>query len=313
MKRGRLPLTALRSFEAAGRHLSFSRAAEELFVSQAAISRQVRELETLLGADLFVRLHRKVELTETGRALLDDLTANFDRIGEALDRAGGKSREHTVRLTVDPAIAACWLVPRLGRFNARYPDIELELIADSRVVDFRSGEADLGLRFSYHATSWPDTELIRLADAYETPMASPALLEARKPLASPADLQGLGLLHEETRQHWVEWFRLAGVKNQPKPSGPLLSDPALTRQAALLGHGIMLGDLFLMQDDLERGALVIPFDIFVRVGTYWIAARRISSLSQAARDVSDWLQDEVKKTLAIVEPIWQRKAGVNVD
>src|SRR5690349_19659508 len=127
MKRGRLPLTAMRSFEAAGRLLSFSRAAEELFVSQAAISRQVRELEAFVGKPLFERLHRRVVLTEAGRLLLEQLTASFDDLDRRLSQILAEPVRADLRVSVEPSFAAGWLVPRLHRFRQRHPDVDLSI------------------------------------------------------------------------------------------------------------------------------------------------------------------------------------------
>ena len=148
MKRSRLPLTALRSFEAAGRNASFSRAAEELHVSQAAISRQIRELETTLCAPLFERLHRKVVLTEAGKALLTQLTASFDGIERTLAEIAGRGQARTARVSSDASIAACWLIPRLDRFRRMNPDIDVVLDVDPRLIEFRADQAELALRFS---------------------------------------------------------------------------------------------------------------------------------------------------------------------
>jgi len=303
MKRGRLPLTALRSFEAAGRHLSFSQAARELFVSQAAISRQVRELENLLGTKLFQRRFRGVDLTVQGRELLSNLTHCFDQIGVALERVNENIRGDVVRLTVDPTIAACWLVPRLQNFQVLHPDIELELIVNPKLMDFGGDRSDIGLHFSYEVKIWQDTiDAIKIADAYETPMISPALL-ASQGLRTVADLKQFNLLHEETPQHWLEWFKQAGEPYHNRPSGPLLVDPTLTRQAALLGHGIMLGDLFLLHDDLVKNDLVIPFNIFVKVGTYWIAAGEAARQQAAPKAVIEWLQSEADETVSYITAI----------
>lgn len=295
MKRGRLPLTALRSFEAAGRHLSFSRAAEELFVSQAAISRQIRELERTLRTSLFARLHRKVELTEAGSRLLARVTGSFNDLEDALQEFAGPKGADAVRLTVDPGIASCWLVPRMDGFHARHPTIDLVIEVDQRIVDFSRHEADLGLRFSYRNTSWPDTEVERLAAAVETPMMCPELLASGPPLTKPDDLRAYTLLHEENRQYWEDWFKAAGAGEHPLPTrrGPLLADPGLTKQAALLGHGVALGDLLLMHDELATGQLVMPLPARLTVGAYWLAARSMRDLSPAARAVADWIRAEI--------------------
>ncbi|SFL01332.1 LysR substrate binding domain-containing protein [Mesorhizobium albiziae] len=146
MKRGRLPLTALRSFEAAGRHLSFSKAAEELFVSQAAISRQIRELEGFLGRPLFDRLHRRVALTDAGQNLLTQLTISFDDIDRRLSAIAGAPVDNVVKVSAEPSFAACWLVPRLFAFRQLRPDIDIAIDVDPRLVEFRTHEAELALR-----------------------------------------------------------------------------------------------------------------------------------------------------------------------
>lgn len=181
MKRGRLPLTALRSFETAGRHLSFSRAAEELYVSQAAISRQIRELETFLGRPLFLRLHRRVELTDAGHRLLGRLVRSFDDIDRVLSELAASPAQAVVRVSVEPSLAAVWLVPRLNRFRQLRPDIDVSLEVDPRPIEFRSDQPELALRFSAHATSWPRSEAERLASTVDSPVLSPALLASGPP------------------------------------------------------------------------------------------------------------------------------------
>ena len=167
MKRGRLPLTALRSFEAAGRHLSFSKAAEELFVSQAAISRQIRELEVFLGRPLFERLHRRVALTDAGQNLLTQLTTSFDDIDRRLSAIADSPVDNVVKVSAEPSFAACWLVPRLFAFRQQRPDIDIAIDVDPRLVEFRTHEAELALRFSAKDKSWPRTETEFLAAVVE--------------------------------------------------------------------------------------------------------------------------------------------------
>ncbi|MGF7006762.1 DNA-binding transcriptional LysR family regulator [Aminobacter sp. BE322] len=153
MKRGRLPLTALRSFEAAGRHLSFSRAAEELFVTQAAVSRQIRELEAFLNQPLFIRHHRRVELTDAGHKLLRQLVKSFDDIDQRLGELITRPEQAVVTVSAEPSLGASWLVPRLNRFRDLRPGIDVSLDVDPRLVEFRSGQAELALRFSARDTS----------------------------------------------------------------------------------------------------------------------------------------------------------------
>ncbi|TPK84915.1 LysR family transcriptional regulator [Mesorhizobium sp. B2-4-13] len=297
MKRGRLPLTALRSFEAAGRHLSFSNAAEELFVSQAAISRQIRELETFLRQPLFERHHRRVELTDAGRRLLAQLVKSFDDIDKLLSELVAVPAQAVVRVSVEPSIASVWLVPRLNRFRQLRPDIDVSLEVDPRLIEFRSDQPELALRFSSNATSWPRSEAERLASTVDSPVLSPALLSSSPALDKPADLARFTLLHEENRQGWTRWFEAAGVPANAMPTrGPMLADASLSKQAALLGHGVALGDLLQIGEELETGALVKPFDIDVASGAYWLVARSLHSLSEPAAAFADWLRSEFSES-----------------
>jgi LysR family glycine cleavage system transcriptional activator len=301
MRRGRLPLTALRSFESAGRHLSFSRAAEELFVSQAAISRQIRELESLLETSLFLRMHRRVQLTETGESLLSHLTRSFDAMDAAVTRIIEAKGPEVVRISVEPALASSWLVPRLNRFRHLYPDIDVLIDVNPRVIDFHGGGAELALRYSAEKTFWPDTEAERLIALFDTPMLSPELLRSGSPLKKPEDLRDFTLLHEENRQYWDKWFEAAGAGlSKSPPRGPLLADMSLVLQAAVRGHGVALGCQLLAQDDLASGALVMPFDTRIPAGAYWLAAHDFKALSSPAQLFADWLRAEFGKFLAAV-------------
>ncbi|MBZ9855933.1 LysR family transcriptional regulator [Mesorhizobium sp. CA13] len=293
MKRGRLPLTALRSFEAAGRHLSFSRAAEELFVSQAAISRQIRELEIFLRRPLFERRHRRVELTDAGRRLLSQLVRSFDAIDALLSELVAAPAQTVVRVSVEPSLASVWLVPRLNRFRQLRPDIDVALEVDPRLIEFRGDQPELALRFSAHAVSWPRSEAERLASTVDSPVLSPALLAAGPPLDKPADLGRYTLLHEENRQGWARWFEAAGVPADAVPArGPMLADASLSKQAALLGHGVALGDLLQIGEELASGTLVKPFDIDVASGAYWLVARSLRDLPEPAAAFADWVRSE---------------------
>ncbi|MBZ9677192.1 LysR substrate-binding domain-containing protein [Mesorhizobium sp. ES1-1] len=293
MKRARLPLTALRSFEAAGRHLSFSRAAEELFVSQAAISRQIRELETFLRQPLFERHHRRVELTDAGGRLLGQLVRSFDDIDRLLSELVAVTAQSVVRVSVEPSLASVWLVPRLNRFRELRPDIDVSLEVDPRLIEFRSDQPELALRFSANTTSWTRSQAHRLALTVDSPVLAPALLASGPALEKPADLIHYTLLHEENRQGWARWFEAAGVPADAAPArGPMLADASLSRQAALLGHGVALGDLSQIGDEIASGVLIKPFDIDVASGAYWLVARNFKALSEPAAAFADWILSE---------------------
>lgn len=298
MKRGRLPLTALRSFEAAGRHLSFSRAAEELLVSQAAISRQIRELETFVGQQLFERLHRRVELTETGRMLIDRLTRSFDDIDRCLTEILATPVQSLVKVSVEPSFAGSWLVPRLNLFRTLRPDIDVSVDVDPHVVEFRSHEAEIAIRHSLTERSWPRTQAEHLIDTAVTPVLSPTLLASGPPLMEPADLRHYTLLHEDNRDGWFRWFGAAGLADITPGRGPIFPDGAMAAQAALLGHGVALIDPLMVGAELREEELVQPFDVEVQWGAYWLVAPDLTELSEPARAFAQWLKDEIGTTRA---------------
>jgi LysR family glycine cleavage system transcriptional activator len=297
MKRGRLPLTALRSFEAAGRHLSFSRAAEELYVSQAAVSRQIRELEALVGKPLFERLHRSVRLTNAGYELLDQLTQSFDGIDRKLTEIQVRPRVDLVRVSTEPFFAGAWLMPRLNRFQELHPGIDVSIDVSTRLVEFRTHEADLAIRHGATQKSWPRTQSKFLFDSPATPVTSPELLAKGPPLVTAADLAGYTLLHEENRDGWARWLEAAGAENVTPERGPIFADGTLTTRAAALGHGVALGDVFMNAAELKDGSLVRPFAMTIPFGTYWLVAPDFDALSPPARAFADWLLAEIRSEL----------------
>ncbi len=297
MKRGRLPLTALRSFEAAGRHLSFSRAAEELFVSQAAISRQIRELEAQIGRSLFERLHRRVVLTEAGHDLLGHLTQSFDTIDRKLTEIQARPRDDLVRVSTEPFFAGTWLIPRLNRFHERHPGIDVAVDVSTRLTEFRTHEADLAVRHSEKRSEWPRTQSRHLFDSPATPVVSPDLLAKGPPLETVADLASHTLLHEENRDGWARWLKVAGAESVTPGRGPIFADGTLTTRAAALGHGVALGDLFMNAAQLREGSLVQPYPVTLPFGSYWMVAPDFDALSPSARIFAEWLIAEVRAEL----------------
>lgn len=292
LKRGRLPLTALRSFEAAGRHLSFSRAAEELFVSQAAISRQIKELEALIGRPLFNRLHRSVELTAAGHSLLSQLTQSFDAIDRRITEIVAGPRPDMVVVSTEPFLANSWLLPRLNRFHAIRPDVDVSVDVGMNVVELRRSGMELAIRHSFTRASWPGTQSRFLFDSRATPLLSPALLAAGYPLKKPEDLAHYTLLHEENRDYWSQWFQAAGVAGIDAQRGPLYPDGAMAARAAVLGHGVTLGDAHLDSLELEAGRLVRPFELAIPFGTYWLVTPDFALLSEPAQAFTEWLLAE---------------------
>ncbi len=287
MKRGRLPLTALRTFEVAGRLESFTLAAEELFISQAAVSRQIRELEQLIGGQLFERRHRSVALTDSGRKLLAVLTPSFDRIDECLEDIRKASATSELKISVEPSFAACWLVPRLPEFQRRYPEVDVSIDADTRTIEFRTGQAQIAIRHSATITAWPRTESRHLIDVRMLPVIATDLLERGPPISSPQDLFAYGLLHEETRDAWSRWFDAAGVTMPETAKGPVYADDGLV----LRGQGVALLDEAFAEEEIRAGRLRQLFGLTVSNGAYWLVARSFDRLAPAATDFAHWLAE----------------------
>jgi LysR family transcriptional regulator, glycine cleavage system transcriptional activator len=290
----RLPsLNALKAFEAAARYESFTDAASDLFVTHAAISRHIRDLEEWLGTELFIRTGRGVQLTEAGRRYGSRLTPLFDAVSEATREAAAQGTVRTLNVSVEPAIASRWLVPRLGRFNDLHPDIDLIINPETRLVDFRSGEADLGIR--YGLGRWEDVEAVKLSDSASFPVCSPKLIADRRDL-KPADLADYYLLHEQRKQWWADWLAEAGVKGVEDWRGTTFQNH-LAIEAAESGQGFALGDQILCTDSIAEGRLVRPFSLDMKDhGSYFIVREKDSKESAPARAFRDWLMAEMSET-----------------
>lgn len=290
----RLPsLNALKAFEAAARHESFTDAADELFVTHAAISRHVRDLEEWLGTELFLRTGRGVTLTVPGRNFGSRLTALFDQLADATRDAAAAGNTRLLKVSVEPALASRWLVPRLGRFRALHPDIELAIDANLKLVNFRAGEADIGMR--YGRGGWEDVDAVRLADSVSFPVCAPSLI-AKETNLKPTDLGRFTLLHEERKQWWEDWLQAAGVTSGVDWRGPVFQ-AHLAIEAAEAGQGFALGDQILCMDSISEGWLVRPFNIDVRdYGTYWIVRAKGSRESVPARAFREWVMTEMADT-----------------
>jgi LysR family glycine cleavage system transcriptional activator len=298
-------LNALKAFEAAARHESFTLAASELNVTHAAISRHIRELEAWLGTKLFVRTGRGVELTEKGKVYVADITRGFDVIAAATENIASRRRRRRQQLvvSVEPSFAALWLVPRLGRFTVANPEIELVVDSTHRLADFARDEADIGIRYGKGA--WPNVASDVLRETHMTPVCSPALMQTRR-VREPADLDPALLLQEETRRYWYEWLEAAGVCDRVSPEGPTLG-LHLTIPAAEAGQGFALADEVIAGDALVGGRLVRPFPISVaKYGYYFVRdAARKDTRAMAAFHV--WLKTEIDQTVEAVQKLAPRR------
>ena len=258
MKRRLPPLTALRAFEAAGRCLSFTKAAEELSVTQAAVSHQIRALEEWFGRPLFRRRNRQVFLTELGQAYLPAVTEALDTLDEATRQLMRQEDGGRLTISVMASFALTWLVGRLGQFRTLHPSIDVHLNVDDRLVDFAREDVDAAIR--YGAGDWPGLTIVKFLSEEMFPVCSPALLE-KIPLRTPDDLRHHTLLHDDMRVDWKMFLMAAGIEGIDATRGPGYTNSALVAQAAVGGQGVALGRSPLVRADLEAGRLVKPLEI----------------------------------------------------
>jgi LysR family glycine cleavage system transcriptional activator len=262
------PLNALRAFEAAARHLNFSRAADELSVTPGAVSQQIQNLEDYVGATLFRRTPRGLLLTDAAQTALPALREAFDRLAEAASLLTAAVDGRRLTLTAAPSFAAKWLVPRLRRFEEAHPQVDVWLSADMDLVDFATGEVDLAIR--YGAGHYPGLETIRLMGETVLPVISPELM-ATNPLNTPTDLARHVLLHDlsqvadDSCPDWQMWLAARGVRGVDGNRGPRFNQSSLVIEAALGGRGVALAKRALAQDDLDAGRLITPMDISTSV------------------------------------------------
>lgn len=287
-------LSALRAFAVAGRHLSFQRAAAELAVTPTAISHQIRRLEEDLGAPLFRRLTRKLELTETGRELLPEVAGAFDRIGAALERIKASGDSGVLTISAITTLCFRWLVPRLPRFQAEHPRIEVRIEASPRLVDFARDDVDVAIR--HGLGHWPGLTAIKLMDDRITPLIAPSLLAKGPPLRKPADVLHYPLLREETlHSEWENWFRLMGIGAPPPARGTMFNSSQLAVQAAETGLGIAIVNPDFFVDEIRSGRLVQPFgDIHPTGKSFFLVFPPAAAARPKVAVLRDWLVAEAK-------------------
>lgn len=279
-----LPLNALRAFEAAARHLSFTRAADELNVTQTAVSAHVKQLEARLGTALFRRLPRGLALTDEGLALLPGLTESFQRMGAALGRfQGGRLRE-PLHVAAVGTFAVGWLLPRLDAFRAAHPFVDLRLATNNNRVDLAGEGLDCAIRFGDGA--WHGTEAEPLMDAPLAPVCAPRVAQR---LHAPADLVHETLLRSYRADEWPRWFAAAGVAAPALLSGPVFDSSLTMAAAAAQGAGVALLPPSMVGDELRQERLVQPFAVEVSTGRYWLTRLKSKPESGAMRAFRTWL------------------------
>jgi LysR family glycine cleavage system transcriptional activator len=297
----RLPaLNALKAFEAAARHESFTRAAQELCVTQGAVSHQVKGLETELGLKLFNRERQRLVITEAGREYLAVLRDAFDRIALGTQRLVQRQQSGVLTLSTSPDFAAKWLVNRLGAFAEAGSGIDLRVSATMHHVDFAREDVDLAVR--HGDGNWPGLEVARLSTEELFTVCSPKLLDR---INSPSDLLNLPLLHFEDRSNWTRWFEAAGISAPGASHGPILNRASMVIDAAIDGQGIGLARTTLAAWDLLNGRLVRPFQVSLPLSrTYWVVSPKATSGLPKIQMCRHWLLTEAAEDRRRLKELW---------
>lgn len=298
------PLTALRAFDAAARHMSFAKAAEELHVTPAALSFQIKSLETHLGTPLFRRLNRAVELTEAGRTLAPGAQEGFASLTTAWRTTRRLQDNRTLTVTAGPAFTAKWLAPRLYEFARAHPDVELRFSASLRLMDFARDEIDVAIRFGEREE--PGLYTLPLPREWVTPVMTP---ELAKRYPTPQSLTGAPLLFDDSTNFlsppcdWPTWFRAVGLRHTPH-SGPHFSQADHAVDAAKAGLGVTLGRRAMVVKDLADGSLVAPYTVALQ------SPARFRFLCQKGAETRphiaafrDWILDEIEKTAYVSDAL----------
>lgn len=295
MDRKRLNLKALRAFECAARLGSFSRAADELCVTHAAISHQIKALEQQLKAELFIRQGNGVELSNSGKRLQPHIKAAFDKMEAAIDTAFTLTRGKSVGVTATPSFASKWLVPRLARFRSRYPDIDVRVQPTLAYLNFEES-VDVGIRCG--KPPWAGLKHDPLMPIHLMPVCSPAFLAGIPKPKKPEDLLKVPLIHADidTRpvgEEWQLWLTAYGVNSPSALPGESFHDPALAMNAALNGFGLAMGYQELMADEIAAGQLVTPFPKPVRHPlSYYLVYRDLGSEPESVGKFRKWMRAE---------------------
>ena len=307
------PLNALRVFEAAARHLSFKEAANELSITQAAVSHQVKSLEDYLGVELFRRSGRGVQLTEAARAALPRLQDGFEALAAAVEMIHERADETDLMITAPPVFTARWLMPRLADFSRRNPKIEVRVVASSKMVDagaldtaMLTSNLDLreeasGVEIHLGAGNYPGHRADKLFDVQMVAVASPELVRGDQALKTPADLARHVLLHDDAMNlvangnAWQKYLQVAGVADKVDGShGPHFSSNILSLEAASQKLGIALALKPLVDADLKSGRLYAPFDTAVRPqGSYYLVCPEVIAERPAIQAFRAWLLEQV--------------------
>lgn len=292
------PLNSLRAFEASARHRSFTRAADELSVTPAAISHQIKGLEEILGAKLFRRAKGTLMLTDEGQRLLPGVRKGFLAFNEAMENFALYHQTGPLNVALTPSFAAKWLIPRIEHFNARHPDIDIRITTTMELIDYERDGVDIGVRFG--RGGYPDLEVELLLASEVTPVCSPDLMKGNRPLEKPEDIAHFTLLHDDspllddTHPNWAMWLRAANVTNVDPSHGLRFDNASSCINAAIEGVGVALARTALIDSDLAAGRLVKLFEISLPsdFGYYVVYPKRSEKLPKVMA-FRDWLFEEV--------------------
>lgn len=293
------PLKAIRYFESAARHLSFTKAAQELYVTHSAISHQIKALEEWLGVKLFRRLNRRLVLTEAGQTYVKPVHEAFERLADASRLLRAREQGGALTVSVMPSFAAKWLVPRLRSFRERHPEIDVRISATEQLVEFSRDDVDIAIR--YGRGNWPGLRIEPLLHETLFPVCSPKLLTGAPPLREPADLLQHVLLNDsDWRQDWwVRWLAAAGIESKIPRRALSFNYSNLMLQAAIDGLGVALTQEALAGDDLAAGRLVRPFALSLSsdYGYYVVAPDETADRPKVAA-FRNWLLSEARTSSA---------------
>lgn len=308
MARGLPSLKALKSFEAAARHESFTRAALELCVTQGAVSHQVKALETELGVKLFNRDRQRLAITQAGRDYLTVVRDAFDRIALGTEQLLQRQNSGVLTVSTSPDFAAKWLVNRLGRFAEAHPEIDLRIAAQMHHVDFAREDVDLAVR--HGDGNWPGLVAVSLCPEEMFAVCSPTLLAGDRDIGGPADLLRFPLLHYNDHNDWSKWLAAAGLADRQAVNGPVFNHASMLIDAAVNGQGVALARTSLAAWDLLNGRLVRLPSVALPVSRlYWIVCPQAVSALPKIVTFRDWLRAEAAADLRILRKTASFAAG----
>jgi LysR family glycine cleavage system transcriptional activator len=287
-------MNSLKSFDAAARLLSFSKAAEELHLTHGAVSRAIRQLEDYLGVELFKRATRSVKLTAAGIAYATDIRDVLDRLATATAEMKGSQSSGVLTVSTLDSFAAKWLVPRLFQFRRAHSDIDVRLLTTQRLVDFATDEVDIAVRMG--RGRWPDVAAELLMKEDLSPVFSPRLLDGPHPLRSLADLKYHTLIHDDFPIVWATWLKAAGIEGIDASRGPTFNSSGHALQAAIQGEGVVLGSSVLADDDVAAGRLVRPFAVSLPADlAYYVVYPPKALAKPKVKAFRDWLMAEAAR------------------